>query len=258
MLYGLHTSVQSYGTIVHQQDFQQRQQQNYQCSTISQASKQDTPTCTESTLYNTCQPILGGFETVQNPRQAFESRGSKRARRSPRFSAELGEGHEVPYTAQQQSGDSLSASSAALVQFPTAYHHHLSPPQMELEWPRVYHHHRLSASVSTSSTDMARMHAVPDGRRPVNRSFNDADQESMPAPLPPPLGPKMRFSEEEDALLVELKETTDLTWKQIAEFFPGRTSGTLQVRYCTKLKEKPADWDVEHVYFHLPTFVMGR
>jgi hypothetical protein len=29
-----------------------------------------------------------------------------------------------------------------------------------------------------------------------------------------------------------------LAWKQIAEFFPGRSSGTLQVRYCTKLKRQ--------------------
>jgi hypothetical protein len=38
-----------------------------------------------------------------------------------------------------------------------------------------------------------------------------------------------------------------LTWKQIADFFPGRSSGTLQVRYCTKLKAKTTVWTDEMV-----------
>lgn len=48
-------------------------------------------------------------------------------------------------------------------------------------------------------------------------------------------------------MLVELKENKNLTWKQIADFFPGRTSGTLQVRYCTKLKAKDVTWTDEMV-----------
>jgi hypothetical protein len=60
----------------------------------------------------------------------------------------------------------------------------------------------------------------------------------MPEPAIRPKGPKLKFSPEDDALLVELKETKNLTWKQIADFFPGRSSGTLQIRYCTKLKAK--------------------
>lgn len=60
----------------------------------------------------------------------------------------------------------------------------------------------------------------------------------MPSPAPKPKGPKLKFTPEDDALLVQLKETKSLTWKQIADFFPGRTSGTLQVRYCTKLRVK--------------------
>jgi len=42
-----------------------------------------------------------------------------------------------------------------------------------------------------------------------------------------------------------------MTWKQIAEFFPGRSSGTLQVRYCTKLKAKGGAWTDELVGFFL-------
>ena len=69
----------------------------------------------------------------------------------------------------------------------------------------------------------------------------------MPDPAPRPRGPKLKFSPYEDALLVELKENKSLTWKQIADFFPGRTSGTLQVRYCTKLKAKDVVWTDEMV-----------
>ena len=72
-------------------------------------------------------------------------------------------------------------------------------------------------------------------------------QPGMPEPAAKPKGPKLKFTAEEDALLVELKETKNLTWKQIADFFPGRTSGTLQVRYCTKLKAKTAVWTDEMV-----------
>jgi len=47
------------------------------------------------------------------------------------------------------------------------------------------------------------------------------------------------FSSTEDALLVKLKEKRGLSWAEITEHFPRRTKGTLQVRYCTKLKRRP-------------------
>jgi hypothetical protein len=71
--------------------------------------------------------------------------------------------------------------------------------------------------------------------------------EGMPPPAPRPRGPKLKFTPEDDQLLVDLKENKSLTWKQIAEFFPGRSSGTLQVRYCTKLKAKTTQWTEETV-----------
>jgi hypothetical protein len=46
---------------------------------------------------------------------------------------------------------------------------------------------------------------------------------------------------------MDLKEKKSLTWKQIADFFPGRSSGTLQVRYCTKLKAKATVWSDQMV-----------
>ena len=67
-------------------------------------------------------------------------------------------------------------------------------------------------------------------------------QEGMPLPAQRPRGPKLKFTPEDDQLLVDLKEKKNLTWKQIADFFPGRSSGTLQVRYCTKLKAKTTVW----------------
>jgi hypothetical protein len=73
--------------------------------------------------------------------------------------------------------------------------------------------------------------------------------EGMPQPAPRPRGPKLKFTPEDDQLLVDLKENKSLTWKQIAEFFPGRSSGTLQVRYCTKLKAKTTQWTEETVSF---------
>lgn len=72
-------------------------------------------------------------------------------------------------------------------------------------------------------------------------------QEGMPTPAPRPRGPKLKFTPEDDQLLIELKEQKNLTWKQIADFFPGRSSGTLQVRYCTKLKAKTTQWTDETV-----------
>lgn len=71
--------------------------------------------------------------------------------------------------------------------------------------------------------------------------------EGMPSPAPRPRGPKLKFTPEDDQLLIDLKENKALTWKQIAEFFPGRSSGTLQVRYCTKLKAKSTQWTEETV-----------
>jgi hypothetical protein len=46
---------------------------------------------------------------------------------------------------------------------------------------------------------------------------------------------------------MELKEQKGLTWKQIADFFPGRNPGTLQVRYCTKLRAETMPWTRELV-----------
>jgi hypothetical protein len=41
---------------------------------------------------------------------------------------------------------------------------------------------------------------------------------------------------EEDKRLLKLKQKDDLPWSEIVKHFPGRTKGSLQVRYSTKLR----------------------
>jgi hypothetical protein len=47
-----------------------------------------------------------------------------------------------------------------------------------------------------------------------------------------------RFTEEEDAKLVDLKEKKCLSWEDIQRSFPRRSTWSLQVRYSSKLKER--------------------
>lgn len=105
--------------------------------------------------------------------------------------------------------------------------------------PPIHHHHHLPDSGPPSK--MMRRDDGGGGAPSV------VGQAGMPAPAPRPRGPKLKFTPEDDQLLIELKENKNLTWKQIADFFPGRSSGTLQVRYCTKLKAKTTNWTEETV-----------
>ncbi|RYO96321.1 hypothetical protein DL765_011616 [Monosporascus sp. GIB2] len=109
--------------------------------------------------------------------------------------------------------------------------------------PPTHHHHRLPDQGPPSK--MMRR----DGEGSLGGGGGGAPsvvgQAGMPAPAPRPRGPKLKFTPEDDQLLIDLKENKSLTWKQIADFFPGRSSGTLQVRYCTKLKAKTTQWSEE-------------
>jgi hypothetical protein len=84
-------------------------------------------------------------------------------------------------------------------------------------------------------------------RRVQNGSQKRARRLKASVTASKPRAPKIKFTAEEDAKLIELKEMHSLTWNQIAEFFPVRTSGTLQVRYCTKLRAKSTPWSDENV-----------
>ncbi|KAL5614751.1 hypothetical protein BROUX41_004840 [Berkeleyomyces rouxiae] len=101
----------------------------------------------------------------------------------------------------------------------------------------THHHHRLPDT--GPPTKMMRRDEGGGGAPSV------VGQAGMPAPALRPRGPKLKFTPEDDQLLIDLKESKNLTWKQIADFFPGRSSGTLQVRYCTKLKAKTTQWTEE-------------
>lgn len=123
-------------------------------------------------------------------------------------------------------GHAAAANVAAGQHRPTHHHHHL--PDMGLSSKMV-----LREEIGEGAPSMV-------------------GKEGMPPPAPRPKGPKLKFTPEDDQLLIDLKEQKNLTWKQIADFFPGRSSGTLQVRYCTKLKAKTTQWTEEMVsYKHL-------
>lgn len=113
---------------------------------------------------------------------------------------------------------------------------HAYAPPIARPVPQQHHHHRLPPQLLGAHDTSPTTSGCPP---------SVVGQPGMPDPAPRPRGPKLKFTPEEDALLVELKEEKTLTWKQIADFFPGRTSGTLQVRYCTKLKAKDVIWTDE-------------
>lgn len=108
--------------------------------------------------------------------------------------------------------------------------------------PPTHHHHRLPDTGPPSKLMRRDGEGGGGGGAP-----SVVGQAGMPPPAPRPRGPKLKFTPEDDQLLIDLKENKNLTWKQIADFFPGRSSGTLQVRYCTKLKAKTTQWTEETV-----------
>ncbi|KAK8117961.1 uncharacterized protein PG998_006242 [Apiospora kogelbergensis] len=122
----------------------------------------------------------------------------------------------------------------------SAYTHAPPPPGA----PPTHHHHRLPDQ--GPPTKMMRRDTGDGGLSSGGGGAPSVvGQVGMPSPAPRPRGPKLKFTPEDDQLLIDLKENKNLTWKQIADFFPGRSSGTLQVRYCTKLKAKTTQWTDE-------------
>ncbi|KIW09587.1 uncharacterized protein PV09_00458 [Verruconis gallopava] len=116
------------------------------------------------------------------------------------------------------------------------------PPAHPSSLATQHHHHRLPNQPPPHK--LQRFNSPPSHHQGPPSMVG---QEGMPPPAPRPRGPKLKFTPEDDGLLVDLKEKKNLTWKQIADFFPGRSSGTLQVRYCTKLKAKATVWTDEMV-----------
>ncbi|KXL45336.1 hypothetical protein M433DRAFT_67326 [Acidomyces richmondensis BFW] len=157
-------------------------------------------------------------------------------------------GTKVPYPveltphghhAQLQSGPSSYYVPSQHTSPHSAYSHQTG--QVYQPQPPTHHHHRLPNQPPPSKSQRT-TYGETASTSEEHGPPSVVGQPGMPAPAPKPKGPKLKFTPEDDALLIELKETKNLTWKQIADFFPGRSSGTLQVRYCTKLKAKPTVW----------------
>ncbi|EGS17780.1 SANT SWI3, ADA2, N-coR and TFIIIB'' DNA-binding domain-containing protein [Thermochaetoides thermophila DSM 1495] len=116
-----------------------------------------------------------------------------------------------------------------------------APPPPPPSVPPTHHHHRLPETGPPAKM----MRRDGEGGSSSGHHQSMVGQPGMPPPAARPKGPKLKFTPEDDQLLIDLKENKNLTWKQIADFFPGRSSGTLQVRYCTKLKAKTTQWTEE-------------
>ncbi|KAF5700099.1 hypothetical protein FMUND_14469 [Fusarium mundagurra] len=91
--------------------------------------------------------------------------------------------------------------------------------QFQFEWPLCTNHpHATSAS--------------PDSARSV--PTRTATKQA--------LARRVRYSDDEDNFLIQLKEVEQLGWSEIrqrfAQRFPGRGGSGLQVHYCTKLKDR--------------------
>lgn len=114
--------------------------------------------------------------------------------------------------------------------------------------PQTFHSHALP-NQGPRGSKMPRLGEAPESSMMSHGAPSVVGTAGMPLPAARPRGPKLKFTPEDDQLLVDLKENKSLTWKQIAEFFPGRSSGTLQVRYCTKLKAKTTQWTDETVRY---------
>lgn len=89
----------------------------------------------------------------------------------------------------------------------------------------------------------------PSAAAPTPKSYNGLAQELLKPSLPPPqpaiANPNAAFSAfgnqytpEEDALLAELKEVKNMRWDEMLPYFNGRTKGSLQVRYSTKVSKR--------------------
>jgi len=193
----------------------------------------------QSPPFGSGQPMMPYGARQMQPQmqpQMQQPTGAKR-QRDDLESMEMGGG--LP-EGQMQGGEMHSMPQQAMVGYggqpvQQAYHGHSLPNQHRSKMPRM----------GDPDSSMMSQGGAP----------SVVGLEGMPPPAQRPRGPKLKFTPEDDQLLVDLKENKSLTWKQIAEFFPGRSSGTLQVRYCTKLKAKTTQWTDETVSIKLQSFL---
>jgi hypothetical protein len=118
-------------------------------------------------------------------------------------------------------------------------------PQRTVNYVRQYHHHCPNKGSDKSIVGQPGMPHFLDPSKGSEKSL--VGQPGMPSPAPKPRGLRQVLTKENDKLLIVLKERHSLNWRQIAEFFPGRSAGTLQVHYCTRLKDRNYQWTDETV-----------
>ncbi|KAK8076699.1 hypothetical protein PG994_003971 [Apiospora phragmitis] len=120
----------------------------------------------------------------------------------------------------------------------SAYTHAPPPPGA----PPTHHHHRLPDQ--GPPTKMMRRDGGDGGLSSGGGGAPSVvGQVGMPAPAPRPRGPKLKFTPEDDQLLIDLKENKNLTWKQIADFFLEDPPG--HCKSDQKLRTALADYESE-------------
>ncbi|KAF2002158.1 hypothetical protein P154DRAFT_151876 [Amniculicola lignicola CBS 123094] len=188
---------------------------------------------------------VGGYGQQPHP---SSSSSRKRSRPEDHLGLDLPNPLEQAHNPYDQPSSHLPVGHQTAQQgYPLPAYQQPVPPQAA---PRPsHHHHHLPNQPDNNKrqrVDMAESSTSPQQQHHIGPP-SMVGQEGMPQPAQRPRGPKLKFTPEDDTLLIDLKEKKNLTWKQIADFFPGRSSGTLQVRYCTKLKAKTTNWTDEMV-----------
>ncbi|CAI7603865.1 unnamed protein product [Penicillium bialowiezense] len=152
--------------------------------------------------------------------------------------------HSLPTSTSAPMNETQSTYPVPMEHLPShqSTNHDYLPP-VSLPLPQQHHHHRLPTQAlgfaSSRGSDSAGGSMTGNGE---HEDMSYLKHQNLPPVLPVPKGPKTKFGPKEDETLIQLKEHWNFTWKQIQHWFPGRTSGTLQVRYCTKLKAKNVLW----------------
>lgn len=103
--------------------------------------------------------------------------------------------------------------------------------------PQTYYHESAFGSLGEKDMDVGGVTNMV-----ASSSSGGTKNEFRVAPM---RNSKAKFTADDDELLIELKENQKYSWKRIAQHFPGRTPGALQVRYCTKLRKKSQNWTSE-------------
>lgn len=276
-------SFQQYGLAPGQNPF--LQQPNHQ--TLQQHGVQHHPQMVSVTAVET-HPTLRQSQHLLRRQQQMPhhqpSYGAGSSSATATYQPEYGPGHsrkrsranreELQLDVQGLSGlQDITSTPSTDVPIELTPHGHHAQPQSQLYQPTTHqqtlaaqpqhhHHHRLPNQPPPSKMRRLGPYGEPSSPPAQHGPPSVVGQEGMPPPAPRPRGPKLKFTPEDDQLLVDLKEKKNLTWKQIADFFPGRSSGTLQVRYCTKLKAKTTVWTDEmvslfpsHCFFHGSNFI---